>query len=255
MSTASGSTRPGRVFTPQTITLVAVLVALTALFGWLSSLMYADALSEAAYTAAYWYGTGLQVVFAVVIVLVALGIGLHQHVGKQWLFVGLGVVAYALGDITWTILDLHMGLDPYPSIADIFYTLEYVFFFTAIVLAIRSYRALTDLQTSFNIVPIGTADAGAWHYAFTYDIVARAYPDILEQSRFIGEVDARQKLAETYLRSVGAAQLRDITLLFQWSYSDIDSTIDHLVQSGVIQRGLELPKFHAEWIALTSILL
>jgi len=146
VSTASGPARPGQILTPRTITLIAVLVALTALFGWLSSLMYADALSDAAYAAAYWYGTGLQVVFAVVIVLVALGIGLHQHVGKQWLFVGLGVVAYALGDITWTILDLHMGLDPYPSIADIFYTLEYVFFFAAIVLAIRSYRALTSLR-------------------------------------------------------------------------------------------------------------
>ena len=118
----------------------------------------------------------------------------------------------------------------------------------------RFNRALTDLQTSFNIVPVGTADAGAWHYAFIYNIVARAYPDILEGSRYIGEHDARQKLAETYLYSVGAAQVRDISLLFQWSSSDLDRTIARLVQSGLIQRGLQLPQFPGEWIALTSLL-
>jgi hypothetical protein len=118
----------------------------------------------------------------------------------------------------------------------------------------RFNKALTDLQTSFYIVPTGTADAGAWHYAFIYDIVARAYPDLLEKSRFIGELDARQKLAETYLRSVGAAQMRDLTLLFQWDQNSLNHTVDRLIQSGSIQRGLRLTNSPGEWIALTQLI-
>jgi hypothetical protein len=118
----------------------------------------------------------------------------------------------------------------------------------------RFNRALTDLQTSFNIVPTGTADAGAWHYAFIYDIVARAYPDLLEKSRFIGEFDARQKLAETYLRSVGAAQMRDLSLLFQWDQNSLNHTLDRLIKSGLLQRGLRLNNSPGEWIALKQLI-
>ena len=118
----------------------------------------------------------------------------------------------------------------------------------------RFSKALTDLQTSFNIVPTGTADAGAWHYAFIYDIVARAYPDLLEKSRFIGEIDARQKLAESYLRSVGAAQMRDLTLLFRWDQNSLNHIVDRLVQSGLIQRGLRLNNSPGEWIALKQLI-
>lgn len=118
----------------------------------------------------------------------------------------------------------------------------------------RFNKALTDLQTSFNIVPTGTADAGAWHYAFIYDIVARAYPDLLEKSRFIGELDARQNLARSYLRSVGAAQMRDLTLLFQWDQNSLNHTVDRLIQSGLIQRGLKLNNSPGEWVALKQLI-
>lgn len=118
----------------------------------------------------------------------------------------------------------------------------------------RFNKALTDLQTGFNIVPTGTADAGAWHYAFIYDIVARAYPDLLEKSRFIGELDARQNLARSYLRSVGAAQMRDLTLLFQWDQNSLNHTVDRLIQSGLIQRGLKLNNSPGEWVALKQLI-
>ena len=114
----------------------------------------------------------------------------------------------------------------------------------------RFNRALTDLQAGFLIAPIGVADAGAWHYAFIYDIVARAYPDLLENARFIGELDARQQLVTAYFQSVGAAQLRDLSLLFQWGSTDLDRTINRLVQSGLLQRGLQLGDTRGEWIAL-----
>jgi hypothetical protein len=117
----------------------------------------------------------------------------------------------------------------------------------------RFNRALTDLQANFLITPVGVVDAGAWHYAFIYDIVAHAYPELLENSRFIGELDARQNLVKTYFNSVGAAQLRDLSLLFQWGTTDLERTIDRLVQSGSLHRGLQLPNTRGEWLALPSL--
>ena len=117
----------------------------------------------------------------------------------------------------------------------------------------RFNRALTDLQANFLIAPVGVADAGAWHYAFIYDIVARAYPDIMENSRFLGELDARQNLVKVYFNSVGAAQLRDLSLLFQWGASDLERTLERLVRSGFIQRGLQHPTTRSEWLALPSL--
>ena len=117
----------------------------------------------------------------------------------------------------------------------------------------RFNRALADLQAGFHIMPTGVADAGAWHYAFIYDIVARARPELPEQARFLGELDARQMLVAAYFHSVGAAQMRDLSLLFQWSATDLERTIDRLVKQGLIQRGLQLADARGEWLALTEL--
>jgi len=118
----------------------------------------------------------------------------------------------------------------------------------------RFNRALSDLQSDFKIVPVGVTEAGAWHYAFAYDIVTRAYPELPEQSRFIGELDARDKLALTYFRSVGAAQLRDLTLLFQWSTPQVTTAVDHLIKNGSIQGNVQLADRPGEWIALSKLI-
>ncbi|MDY0339987.1 MAG: hypothetical protein RBS17_02075 [Coriobacteriia bacterium] len=184
--------RKNSVMAPATYVGAGVLVGLTAIYWFLSTQMYADVLGDTAYAMSYWFGTLLQIVFAVVIVTIALRIGLDQGVGKQWLFVGMGVAAFAIGDIIWTVLELHMGLDPYPSLADPFYVLQYVFFMTAIVLAIRSYQHLTPIRTPViiaaaiaiilgivvyaallapHIFPAGIAELGFWGL-----VVSTLYP-------------------------------------------------------------------------------
>ena len=181
-----------RVITPATYVWAGVLVGLTAVYWFLSTQMYAETLSDTAYALSYWFGTSLQVIFAAVIILEALRIGINQGVGRQWLLVGLGVGSFAIGDVIWTILDLHMGLDPYPSLADPFYVLQYVFFVSAIVLAVRSYRHMTPVRTPVIIAgvvalllaavvyaallgpyifPAGTAELGFWGL-----VVSTLYP-------------------------------------------------------------------------------
>lgn len=148
MTTTGLRKAPTGVLSSLTKVGAVALIALVAVYGALSAGMGTDAIPEGgvAYAAAYWYGTLLQVLFAAIIIAIAVNIGVRQNVGKQWLLVGLGVAAFAIGDIIWTVLELHLGLDPYPSVADIFYVLEYGFFVAAVVLAIKGYRALTDVR-------------------------------------------------------------------------------------------------------------
>ncbi len=118
----------------------------------------------------------------------------------------------------------------------------------------RFNRALSDLQADFRIMPVGVVDAGAWHYSFAYDIVARAEPALLEKARYLGEIDARQRLLEVYLRSVGAAQARDISRLFQWQLPEIDQAVDRLVMNSMIKNHQSLDDRAGEWIVLTELI-
>ncbi|NIO69171.1 MAG: hypothetical protein GTN71_09090, partial [Anaerolineae bacterium] len=60
-------------------------------------------------------------------------------------------------------------------------------------------RALAELQADLKILPVGVARAGAWHYAFIYEIVSRWYPDLPERARPIRGDQARRTLLATYL--------------------------------------------------------
>jgi hypothetical protein len=113
-------------------------------------------------------------------------------------------------------------------------------------------RALEDLQKDFKILPIGIAEAGAWRYSYRYELTARHFPDLLEQARFKGEAEARQKLIELYLRSVGAAQTRDLVRLFGWPAELVKRTVDKLLQSGKLVEA-EHPQKPGIWLALKEL--
>jgi|SRR5271157_727003 len=114
-------------------------------------------------------------------------------------------------------------------------------------------RALEDLMADFKILPVGVAEAGAWHYAYQYDLTARHFPDLPEKARAIGESEARQKLVERYLDSVGATQLRTVTKLFHWPPELTKRTMDRLVRSGFINEGLSHPQIAGDWFALPEV--
>jgi hypothetical protein len=114
-------------------------------------------------------------------------------------------------------------------------------------------RALEDLQMDFKIMPIGIAEAGAWKYAFRYEVTARHMPELPEKARSIGEADARRKLVGLYFASVGAAQMRDVVKLFGWPPELARRTVAHLVQAGSLQDGLTHPQMAGEWVALPEV--
>jgi len=117
----------------------------------------------------------------------------------------------------------------------------------------RFNKAIIDLQADFKVLPVGVTDAGAWHYAFAYDILPRRYPELLEQAQAVQENEARRRLAEAYFRSIGAAQLRDLVKLFGWRPPDAERAVQSLVESGVLRRGLEVPDQPGEWMALAEL--
>ncbi len=113
-------------------------------------------------------------------------------------------------------------------------------------------RSLEDLQKDFKILPVGIAEAGAWKYAFIYQITARYYPDLPEKARMISESQARQRLLELYFDSVGASQIRDVNKLFGWGNELCSRTVAKLIESGKLV-AVEHPKQKGEWLALTEL--
>lgn len=117
----------------------------------------------------------------------------------------------------------------------------------------RFNKALADLQADFKIVPVAVADAGAWHYAFVYDIVTRRYPEIIDRTRYIQERQAYRCLAELYFRSVGAAQPRDLGNLLGWSLDETRQAIADLIGEGIISPAIHFENQPGEWFVLSEL--
>lgn len=105
-------------------------------------------------------------------------------------------------------------------------------------------RALDELQTSFRILPVGISQAGAWNYAFIYDILPRHFTDIIDRAHSITEPQARQKILELYLKSVGAAGFSTIRRVFtnqphNWPVPLIERDLQKMEERAEIIRGVE----------------
>jgi uncharacterized protein YcaQ len=92
----------------------------------------------------------------------------------------------------------------------------------------RFNKALTDLQRGLWVVPIGIAEAGAWRYAFIYELFDRWFTNVAAQARPITLADARTALTRRYLDSVGAATAQDISRLFRWRLKETEKTLRKL---------------------------
>lgn len=117
----------------------------------------------------------------------------------------------------------------------------------------RFNKAITDLQADFKIIPAAVTQAGAWHYAFAYDLVTRQYPELIDQTRFISDSQARQQLTGRYFLSVGAAPFSDMVRLFGWQRQESEQAVDALVASGSLVRNVEVDHYPGEWIAVSEM--
>jgi hypothetical protein len=98
----------------------------------------------------------------------------------------------------------------------------------------RFDRALVELQVGFKVMPIGVADAGAWHYAFVYEIVQRHLPELPSQAREIRRREAQQFLVQRYLDNVIVIEremVRKVFYVLDWTRSELDRTIEALLET------------------------
>ena len=115
-------------------------------------------------------------------------------------------------------------------------------------------RALDLLQRDLKVLPTAIAEVGTWRYAFVYDLTHRYHPQLLEQSRFISELEARQHLLTSYIQSVGAVDRKEIQSLFSWTTDQVKKTVGTLVQTGLVSDHVAFENSDHEAICLTSLL-
>ena len=92
-------------------------------------------------------------------------------------------------------------------------------------------KALTELQASLKVLPTGVAEAGAWRYAFIYDIVSRWLPDQTASAREIGRSEARANILARHLTNVIFATPKELTRIFGWTVKDTASTIQRVART------------------------
>lgn len=119
-------------------------------------------------------------------------------------------------------------------------------------------HALDNLQTTFRILPTGVADTGAWHYAFIYDIVARHFPDLTERAHPITEPDARQKLIQVYLESLGVAAFKDLQSFFctqplSWDPKRLETDLQKMEGRGQLRQSVAIENLPGTFVVSASL--
>jgi hypothetical protein len=76
---------------------------------------------------------------------------------------------------------------------------------------------------------------------------------MLIQARQIPESEARRKLVQVYLLSVGAVPHRDLAKIFRWSKKELDTAVHQLANSGVVHPQLQVEDQPDKWVALAEL--
>lgn len=113
-------------------------------------------------------------------------------------------------------------------------------------------RALDLLQAQFRVLPVAISEAGAWKYAFVYDLTHRYYPEIVENARYITENQAMEQLLTWYFRSLGAASLKQVVSFFKWDAGMTQRALDRLSASGFLSSEISIEDINGSAYCLRS---
>jgi len=117
----------------------------------------------------------------------------------------------------------------------------------------RFNRGLEDLQIEFKVLPVAVTEAGAWNYAFQYDIVPHHFPNLIEQAGAITEPQARRWILERYFNSVGAIEKREVVRLFAWRPEALERTLNTMFSDGFLTADVEMEGSPHKHLALMSL--
>jgi hypothetical protein len=96
----------------------------------------------------------------------------------------------------------------------------------------RFEKALTELQVGLKVLPVGIAEAGAWRYAFIYELLPRWLADVPERARSIGRGPARRAILDQYVRNVIATTPQSAARVFGWLLADTRQAAETLAKEG-----------------------
>ncbi len=95
-------------------------------------------------------------------------------------------------------------------------------------------KALNELQAGLKVLPTGVAEAGAWRYAFIYDIVSRWLPEQTKAAQGISRGEARVNILSRHLRNVVMADAKTLARIFGWKAAEVDAALKQLAERGEI---------------------
>lgn len=101
----------------------------------------------------------------------------------------------------------------------------------------RFDKAVNELQRGLKILPVGVAEAGAWRYAFVYELLWRWLPDVTEQARELSRPDARARILGRHLDNVRWTTPVEAGRLFGWRAQEVQTAVGVLVKDGRAAHG------------------
>lgn len=89
-----------------------------------------------------------------------------RRLGNAWLFFAFAQLVYTLGDLIWALLELGLKTSPYPSIADVFYLLNYPLFMAgAFLITEEKSSSIEYFERSLDIlITLVAAVLGMWFF-------------------------------------------------------------------------------------------
>lgn len=116
----------------------------------------------------------------------------------------------------------------------------------------RFNKAIGDLQYEFKVLPVGTAEVGAWKYAYVYDLTHRHYPELIGKAEPIKESKARQAILLAYFLTLGVASIQSFLKFFPWAPVDIDRAVTRLVNDKQVIQTCQIKGQPGDYFALSS---
>jgi hypothetical protein len=130
--------------------------------------------------------------------LVARNYGWSVIFGKSYALLGSGLFALFLGEITWSYFTVVLQIEPFPSIADVFFYAFYPLSIIHIILNIRFFKTKIPLIDKFWIFAIPTSialiysllalDDGEANFDFYYGIIFVLSTSVLLSLALLGVV-------------------------------------------------------------------
>jgi len=120
-----------------------------------------------------WYGLSSIAIFSAIVMLWA-GTRFPRSAQRwQWTLLAVGMASWATAETLWTVIEIEMGLNPFPGLPDVFYLAAFVLMLIALVDVIRGYAGQVNIgKLAVTPVILGVVmTAIVWAYLFT-DILA-----------------------------------------------------------------------------------